>query len=233
MPEYLKNMQTQNCKKREIIDAAGSNEVARSRAAHADLAFTDVYPQLSSTKHSYLDSPEPETRARTDSLITDSESQTPRALQLEYAIDQASTSPLNAPQLARGVDIRNSSHAPRPQFSKAAHFNSRGTGLRNAGCAKRHRRRPVDAIQSCMNRPTIRRLARRGGVRRISGGVYAEIRLALRSRLTETIRRAVAIVDARQQKTVRANDIVYALRGMGTSLYGFGEGKSYRGYSYM
>ena len=53
-----------------------------------------------------------------------------------------------------------------------------GKGLGKGG-AKRHRKVLRDSIQG-VTRPAIRRLARRGGVKRISGLVYEETRATLR-----------------------------------------------------
>jgi histone H4 len=59
-----------------------------------------------------------------------------------------------------------------------------GVGL-GKGIAHRHRyRRPKDTIMG-ITKPDIRRLARRGGVKRISAGIYDEARFALKKFLTE------------------------------------------------
>ncbi|KAI1632265.1 hypothetical protein F4809DRAFT_106940 [Biscogniauxia mediterranea] len=51
-----------------------------------------------------------------------------------------------------------------------------------------------------------RRLARRGGVKRISGQIYDEVRVVLRDRLTNIIRDCVIYTEYRQRKTVTVND---------------------------
>ncbi|CAM9131231.1 unnamed protein product [Lampetra planeri] len=76
-----------------------------------------------------------------------------------------------------------------------------GKGLGKGG-AKRHRKVLRDNIQG-ITKPAIRRLARRGGVKRISGLIYEETRGCSR-------------------KTVTAMDVVYALKRQGRTLYGFG-----------
>merc|ERR1712107_899393 len=53
-----------------------------------------------------------------------------------------------------------------------------GKGLGKGG-AKRHRKVLRDNIQG-ITKPAIRRLARRGGVKRISGLIYEEVRAVLR-----------------------------------------------------
>ncbi|OOF97460.1 hypothetical protein ASPCADRAFT_4072 [Aspergillus carbonarius ITEM 5010] len=83
---------------------------------------------------------------------------------------------------------------------------------------KRYRkvlRNNIDGI----TRPTIRRLARRGGVIRISAGIYAEVRVALKDRLTEILRQVVHIMDS--STTPRRERKVVTTRDMGHTLYGF------------
>ena len=95
-----------------------------------------------------------------------------------------------------------------------------GKGLGKGG-AKRHRKILRDNIQGITN-PAIRRLARRGGVKRISGLVYDESRAVLRVFLENVIRDSVTYTEHARRKTVTALDIVYALKRQGRTLYGFG-----------
>jgi histone H4 len=64
-----------------------------------------------------------------------------------------------------------------------------GKGLGKGG-AKRHRKVLRDNIQG-ITKPAIRRLARRGGVKRISGLIYEETRGVLKVFLENVIRDAV------------------------------------------
>jgi len=91
-----------------------------------------------------------------------------------------------------------------------------------------------------ITKPAIRRLARRGGVKRISGLIYEETRgvlkiflenvchlnLCPRFRLThrslQVIRDSVTYTEHAKRKTVTALDVVYALKRSGRTLYGFG-----------
>ncbi|XP_034064161.1 histone H4-like [Gymnodraco acuticeps] len=86
------------------------------------------------------------------------------------------------------------------------------------GGAKRHRKVLRDNIQGI----TIRRLARRGGVKRISGLIYEETRGVLKVFLENVIRDAVTYTEHAKRKTVTAMDVVYALKRQGRTLYGFG-----------
>lgn len=98
---------------------------------------------------------------------------------------------------------------------------------------------------SGITKPAIRRLARRGGVKRISGLIYEETRGVLKIFLenvsasppscliwripTDTsplrlqvIRDSVTYTEHAKRKTVTALDVVYALKRSGRTLYGFG-----------
>jgi histone H4 len=100
-----------------------------------------------------------------------------------------------------------------------------------------------DNIQG-ITKPAIRRLARRGGVKRISGLIYEETRGVLKifleseshistpslpsSLLTDSalvsdiIRDSVTYTEHAKRKTVTSLDVVYALKRAGKTLYGFG-----------
>ncbi|KAK3390571.1 histone-fold-containing protein [Podospora didyma] len=86
--------------------------------------------------------------------------------------------------------------------------------------AKRHRKVAKDCIRG-ITKPTIRRLARRGGVKRISGAIYDDVRHALKDRLTTIIRDVVTFTEYRNRKTVTVNDVIFALRRLGRPIYGF------------
>merc|ERR1712090_130871 len=95
-----------------------------------------------------------------------------------------------------------------------------GKGLGKGG-AKRHRKVLRDNIQG-ITKPAIRRLARRGGVKRISGLIYEETRGVLKVFLENVISDAVTYTEHAKRKTVTAMDVVYALKRQGRTLYGFG-----------
>jgi len=73
-----------------------------------------------------------------------------------------------------------------------------------------------------VQKPAIRRLARRGGVKRISGLIYEETRGVLKVFLENVVRDAVTYTEHARRKTVTALDVVYALKRQGRTLYGFG-----------
>ena len=87
--------------------------------------------------------------------------------------------------------------------------------------AKRVKRNSKDVILG-ITKPAIRRIARRGGVKRISNSIYEETRIVLKNFLDGVIRDAIVYTEHARRKTVIAMDIIYALKRQGRSLYGFG-----------
>lgn len=73
-----------------------------------------------------------------------------------------------------------------------------------------------------MTRGGIRRLARRGGVKRISDGIYDETRNFVEQFLKTIIKDASIFADNSRRKTITAMDIVYSLKRSGKVLYGSG-----------
>jgi histone H4 len=93
-------------------------------------------------------------------------------------------------------------------------------GLGNGG-ALRHRKILRETVQG-ITKGAIRRLARRGGVKRISGLIYETTRDVLRVFLENLIHDASIYTEHARRKTVTALDIVHALKRQGKTLYGFG-----------
>ena len=73
-----------------------------------------------------------------------------------------------------------------------------------------------------ITKPAIRRLARRGGVKRISGLIYEETRGVLKVVLENILHDAAMYTEHAKRKTVTVTDVVYALKRQGKTLYGFG-----------
>ncbi|KAI9604057.1 hypothetical protein H4Q26_003667 [Puccinia striiformis f. sp. tritici PST-130] len=94
---------------------------------------------------------------------------------------------------------------------------SGGKGLGKAVPSVSHRKILRDNIQG-ITKPAIRRLARRGGVKRISGLIYEETEIFLEN----VIRDSVTYTEHAKRKTVTSLDVVYALKRQGRTLYGFG-----------
>jgi histone H4 len=117
----------------------------------------------------------------------------------------------------------NSQSAQFQQHQQTTNMSGRGKGGKGLGKggAKRHRKVLRDNIQG-ITKPAIRRLARRGGVKRISGLIYEETRGVLKVFLENVIRDSVTYTEHARRKTVTAMDVVYALKRQGKTLYGFG-----------
>ena len=64
-------------------------------------------------------------------------------------------------------------------------------------------------------------MAKRGGVKRISGLIYEETRNVLKTFLENVVRDAVTYTEHARRKTVTALDVIYALKRQGRALYGF------------
>lgn len=96
----------------------------------------------------------------------------------------------------------------------------KGIGKSKHPGAKRHRKILRENIMG-VTRPAIRRIARRGGVKRISEGIYTEARSALQDWLRAVLHDVACYVDLRFAKTVTTLDVIYALKRRGTPIYGF------------
>lgn len=72
-----------------------------------------------------------------------------------------------------------------------------------------------------ISKGSIRRLARRGGVRRISALIYDEAREVMKIFTEGVVRDATAYTEHAKRKTVMALDVVHALRKRGRMLYGY------------
>ncbi|KAL2754354.1 hypothetical protein ACRALDRAFT_1042000 [Sodiomyces alcalophilus JCM 7366] len=107
---------------------------------------------------------------------------------------------------------------PMPGAS-GAHTGKGKTGGKAFG-AKRHRKIMKDTIRG-ITKPAIRRLARRGGVKRISGGIYDEVRTCLEQRLRQILHDCVAYTEYRNAKTVTVTDVIFSLKRIGQPIYGF------------
>merc|ERR1711981_1343314 len=83
-----------------------------------------------------------------------------------------------------------------PTSKKLSSMSGRGKGGKGLGKggAKRHRKVLRDNIQG-ITKPAIHRLARRGGVKRISGLIYEETRGVLKVFLENVVRDAVTYTE--------------------------------------
>ena len=90
-------------------------------------------------------------------------------------------------------------------------FVEESKGLGKKTTARRFHNRP-DRFILGITKPSIRRLARRGGVKRISGFIYDDARSLLKEFVDNLVRDAIAYTEHAKRKTVTALDVVYALK---------------------
>ena len=95
-------------------------------------------------------------------------------------------------------------------------------GKGKVGTKRTANRRTARASIEGITKPAIRRLARRGGVKRISSFIYDDSRQVLKGFLEGIVRDAVTYTEHARRKTVTAMDVVYALKRQGRTIYGFG-----------
>ena len=86
-----------------------------------------------------------------------------------------------------------------------------GKGIGKVG-AKRHAKKSPRANIEGITKPAIRRLARRGGVKRISTFIYDDTRAVLKNFLESIVKDSVTYTEHARRKTVTALDVVYALK---------------------
>ena len=89
-----------------------------------------------------------------------------------------------------------------------------GKGYGKVG-AKRHTKKAIRETILGITKPAIRRLARRGGVKRISALIYEESRNVLKNFLEAVIKDSVTYCEHAKRKTVTSLDVVYALKRQG------------------
>ena len=96
----------------------------------------------------------------------------------------------------------------------------KGGEAKGTSANKRQKKVLKENVKS-ITKGAIRRLARRGGVKRISSEIYEEVRKVLKSFVEGVVRDATAYTEHAKRKTVTALDVVYALRKRGRILYGY------------
>ena len=97
----------------------------------------------------------------------------------------------------------------------------KGMGMGKGG-SKRHSKKLLQDNIAGITKPAMRRMARRGGVKRLSGMIYEESRGSLRDFLGKVVKDSTLYCEHSKRKTVTALDVVYALKRQGRTIYGFG-----------
>jgi len=119
----------------------------------------------------------------------------------------------------KGLGHSSSARAGRGRGAQCIGLGGKGKGL-GGKKPQRHRKILRDNI-GAITKGDIKRLARRGGVKRISGQIYGEIRGALQEYLQRTLRDVCAITDHCRRKTATVSDVIFALKQQGRPIYGF------------
>ena len=105
-------------------------------------------------------------------------------------------------------------HAPKQHCRLLAGRGKGGGKGKHAPGLKRVRRVLMDAVHG-IARAAINRLAKRGGVQRISGMIYKEARGVLKAFLEAVVKDAVLYTQYCERKTVTPIDVVFALKQHG------------------
>jgi histone H4 len=95
------------------------------------------------------------------------------------------------------------------------------SGVSSKGVASKRVKKVLRENSNGVTRGSIRRLARRGGVKRISGLLYDEVRGVLAAFVEKIVHGATAYAEHSKRKTVSALDVVSSLKRNGTVLYGY------------
>jgi len=98
--------------------------------------------------------------------------------------------------------------------------NEMHIGGKNMESLRRYRLSSTREYIQNLTKPAIRRLARRGGVKRIGGKVYEEIRTVADTFLKNLLPHVVAYTDHAKRKTVLTSDVIHALKHQGRIIYG-------------
>lgn len=86
---------------------------------------------------------------------------------------------------------------------------------------KKAKRKAKPIVDWTFRAPAIRRLARRGGIKRVSYDLYEETRRVIENYVIHTLRNAQHVMESSGRKMIDVHDILYALRVQGRTVYGF------------
>jgi len=112
-------------------------------------------------------------------------------------------------------------------------MTGRGKGKKGLGKggALRHSRQFKDQVYRAYTKGALRRLARRGGVKRLSGTLYEEMRVAAKGFVQQILYDAIQYMQSRERvgkdqnivsgKTLSIRDVVMALQRNNKMLYGY------------
>jgi histone H4 len=99
-----------------------------------------------------------------------------------------------------------------------------GKGFQIRPSARHQRRSRQTGNIKVVSKPAVRRLARRGGVKRMSSEIYTETQNVAKEFLVKVLEKSCIYMKDRNSsaKTLNPGDVVRALHNMGLPMYGFG-----------
>ena len=99
-----------------------------------------------------------------------------------------------------------------------------GKGFLNRPSVRHQRRSRQTGNIKVVSKPAVRRLARRGGVKRMSEEIYTETQTVAKDFLVKVLEKSCIYMKDRNSsaKTLNPGDVVRALNNMGLPMYGFG-----------
>ncbi|CAZ82346.1 unnamed protein product [Tuber melanosporum] len=125
---------------------------------------------------------------------------------------------------------RNIGRAPPPPTGRGRHSGGGKTvggksasGLgKGVGLSRLRRQRKIhrDSVHG-ITKGDLRRLARRGGVKRISAAIYNEMRGAMTDRLKKILHSCTIYLEHANRKTITVTDVIHSLKRLGNPIYGF------------
>ncbi|XP_035219103.1 uncharacterized protein LOC118192285 [Stegodyphus dumicola] len=105
-----------------------------------------------------------------------------------------------------------------PPTADSSTSSQRSFGYKKKGCRKVY----ANTLKK-ISKGEIRKLARRGGVKRISEGIYELVRSILKIYLSNLIHDSILYANHCKRNTINASDVVFAMQKRSKTLYGFGE----------
>lgn len=99
-------------------------------------------------------------------------------------------------------------------------MSGRGKGGKGGKVAAKRHRRQQQATDK-ISKPSLRRLARRGGVKRLGAAVYPEMSSIARSYLEVVLGHSIVYANHAKRKTVTCIDILFALKRLGIRFIGY------------
>ncbi|PUU75449.1 histone-fold-containing protein [Tuber borchii] len=121
---------------------------------------------------------------------------------------------------------RNIGRAPPP---RGRHSGGKTIGGKSAaglgkgvGLSRMRRQRKIhrDSVHG-ITKGDLRRLARRGGVKRISAAIYNEMRGAMTDHLKKILHSCTIYLEHANRKTITVTDVIHSLKRLGNPIYGF------------